>query len=159
MSSSLRGTRDCGIELYRIRRENLDWNNRVIFVPDSKTVDGRRVIPMSDRVYQVLRARTAGKAEGWLFPSARSRCGHLTDLGKQFRITRRKAQLSEDLVLYGARHDYGTRVLSSTGNLAAVMRTMGHKDVRAATQYQHPDLEIVRAALNRTNVSSWQKTA
>ena len=24
---------------------------------------------------------------------------------------------------------------------------MGHKDVRAAMQYQHPDLEIVRAAL------------
>ena len=35
------------------------------------------------------------------------------------------------------------------GNLAAVMKTMGHKDVRAATQYQHPELEMVRAALNQ----------
>ena len=135
-----------GRELYRIRTENLDWTNRIIFVPDSKTVDGRRMIPMSDRAYEVLRIRAADKAEGWLFPSARSRRGHLTDLGKQFRIARRKAQHSEDLVLYCARHDYGTRVLSNTGNLAAVMRTMGHKDVRAAMQYQHPDLEIVRAA-------------
>ncbi len=148
-----------GRELYRIRTENLDWNNRIIFVPDSKTVDGRRMIPMSDRAYEVLRARAAGKAEGWLFPSARSRCGHLMDLGKQFRIARRKARLPEDLVLYCARHDYGTRVLSTTGNLAAVMRTMGHKDVRAAMQYQHPDLEIVRAALNRTNGSSVQTSA
>jgi site-specific recombinase XerC len=30
------------------------------------------------------------------------------------------------------RHDYGTRVLSSTGNLAAVMKTMGHRDVKTA---------------------------
>ena len=148
-----------GRELYRIRIENLDWNDRIIFVTDSKTVEGRRMIPMSDRAYEVLRVRAAGKAEGWLFPSARSRCGHLTDVGKQFRIARRKAQLSEDLVLYCARHDYGTRVLSNTGNLAAVMRTMGHRDVRAAMQYQHPDLEIVRAALNRTNVASLQTTA
>jgi integrase len=148
-----------GRELYRIRTENLDWNNRIIFVPDSKTVDGRRMIPMSDRAYEVFRARAAGKAEGWLFPSARSGCGHLMDLGRQFRIARRKAQLPEDLVSYCARHDYGTRVLSNTGNLAAVMRTMGHKDVRAAMQYQHPDLEIVRAALNRTNGSSVQTTA
>jgi len=74
-------------------------------------------------------------------------------------MARRKAQLSEDLVLYCARHDYGTRVLSNTGNLAAVMRTMGHKDVRAAMQYQHPDLEIVRAALNRRNGSSAQTSA
>lgn len=64
---------------------------------------------------------------------------------------------SEDLVLYCARHDYGTRVLSNTGNLAAVMRTMGHKDVRAAMNYQHPDLEIVRAALNRTNESPFRR--
>jgi integrase len=147
-----------GRELYRIRTENLDWNNRIIFVPDSKTVDGRRMIPMSDRAYEVLRARAAGKVEGCLFPSARSRCGHLMDLGKPFRIARRKAQLPENLVLYCARHDYGTRVLSNTGNLAAVMTTMGHKDVRATMQYQHPDLEIVRAALNRTNESSVQTT-
>lgn len=28
------------------------------------------------------------------------------------------------------------------------MRTMGHRDVRAAMHYQHPELEIVRAALD-----------
>ena len=35
-----------------------------------------------------------------------------------------------------------------TGNLAAVMRTMGHRDVKTAMHYQHPELEIVRAALD-----------
>ena len=45
--------------------------------------------------------------------------------------------------------NYGTRVLKKTGNLAAVMRTMGHKDVKTAMQYQHPELEIVRAALDQ----------
>jgi len=148
-----------GRELYRIRTEDLDWSNRMIFVPDSKTPEGRRTIPMSDRVYELLRIRAAGKAQGWLFPSKRSECGHLTDMGKQFRLARRKARLSEHLVLYCARHDYGTRVLTNTGNLAAVMKTMGHRDVRAAMQYQHPDLEIVRSALNRTNGSSGQMVA
>jgi len=145
--------RDTGMrnrrELYRIRMENLDWNNRIIFVPDSKTADGRRMIPMSDRVCEVLRTRAAGKSEGWLFPSNRSKCGHLTDVAKQFRTARAEAGLPGDLVLYCSRHDYGTRVLNNTGNLAAVMKTMGHKDVRVAMQYQHPELELVRAALNQ----------
>jgi hypothetical protein len=35
-----------------------------------------------------------------------------------------------------------------TGNLATVMRTMGHRDVKTAMHYQHPELEIVRAALD-----------
>ncbi len=43
---------------------------------------------------------------------------------------------------------YGTRVLRETGNLAAVMTTMGHKDVRTARRYQHPELDIVSEALN-----------
>ena len=60
-----------------------------------------------------------------------------------------KAGLPEDLVLYCGRHDYGTRILKRTGNLAAVMRTMGHKDVKTAMEYQHPALEIVRAALDQ----------
>ena len=61
-----------------------------------------------------------------------SKCGHLTDLAKQFRTARVKAGLAKDLVLYCSRHDYGTRVLNNTGNLAAVMKTMGHRDVRTA---------------------------
>jgi len=107
------------------------------------------MIPMSDRVCEVLRTRASGRNEGWVFPSKRSTCGHLTDVGRQFREARAKAGLPEDLVLYCCRHDYGTRVLTKTGNLAAVMKTMGHKDLRAAMQYQHPELEIVRAALNQ----------
>ena len=93
--------RDTGMrnerELYRIRIENLDWSTRIIFVPDSKTPEGRRMIPMSDRVYELLQIRAVGKTQGWLFPSTRSKSGHLMDLGKQFRLARRKAQLSEEL--------------------------------------------------------------
>src|SRR5207244_4671165 len=65
-----------------------------------------------------------------------------------FRHARNEAGLAKTLVLYCARHDYGTRVLMRTGNLAAVMRTMGHRDVKTAMHYQHPELEIVRAALD-----------
>jgi integrase len=40
--------RDTGMrnerELFRMRIENLDWDNRVIVVPDSKTPEGRRVV-------------------------------------------------------------------------------------------------------------------
>ena len=56
-------------------------------------------------------------------------------------------KIPEDLVLYCGRHDYRTRVLKNTGNLATVMKTMGHTDVKTAMQYKYPELEIVRAAL------------
>ena len=69
---------------------------------------------------------------------------------KTMKKTRRSGHYvaTKDLVLYCARHDYGTRILLRTGNLAAVMKTMGHRDVKTAMHYQHPELEMVRAALD-----------
>jgi integrase len=69
-------------ELYRVRIENIDWMNKLIFIPDSKTQSGRRKVPMSDRAMAILSVRCAGKSEGWVFPSKRSSAGHLTTVGK-----------------------------------------------------------------------------
>jgi integrase len=103
---------------------------------------------LSGRVFEILRNRCEARQEGWVFLSKRSAPGHLRSICNLFRKARNKAGLPKQLVLYCARHDYGTRVLMRTGNLAAVMRTMGHRDVKTAMHYQHPELEIVRAALD-----------
>ena len=56
--------RDTGMrnrrELYRVRIENINWQTRSIFLPDSKTPEGRRTVPMSERVYEILRRRSRG---------------------------------------------------------------------------------------------------
>jgi hypothetical protein len=41
--------------------------------------------------------------------------------------------------------------MKKTGNLKAVMMAMGHKDVKTAMRYQHPELDIVREAINQGN--------
>jgi integrase len=93
-------------------------------VPDGKTAEGRRLVPMSSRVFEILRNRCTARQEGWVFPSKRSASGHLRSICNLFRKARNTAGLPKELVLYCARHDYGTRVLMRTGNLAAVMKTM-----------------------------------
>ena len=109
---------------------------------------------MSDRAFNILQKRSGNRRDGWLFESKRSKSGHLTTLAKVFQEAREKADLPKNLVLYCGRHDYGTRILRETGNLAAVMKTMGHRDVKTAMQYQHPSIEIVRAALNHSSIET-----
>jgi integrase len=52
--------RDTGMrnvrEPYRMRVENVDFNNRVIFNPNCKTTKGRRFIALSDRAMGILKA-------------------------------------------------------------------------------------------------------
>jgi len=148
--------RDTGMrnkkELFCARIEDIDWNSRVLFIPDSKTPNGRRFVPISDRVLELLRVRCGDRREGWIF-TAFSASGHLISVDRKFREARREAKLPEKLVLYCGRHDYGTKVLQGTGNLAVLMRTMGHGSPSTAMKYQHPELEQVRAVLNGTNRS------
>jgi integrase len=143
--------RDTGMrnisEVCRMRIEHIDWHNHVIFNPKGKTPEARRSVPLSDRVLDLLMMPCAGKTVGWVFPSDRSKTGHLTWINQQFARARAKAGLPKDLVMYCGRHDFGTYA----GNLAAVMKTMGHRDVKTAMQYQHLELESVRAVINDRN--------
>lgn len=150
-----------GKELYRIRIEDIDWKNRAIYLPESKSEEGRRLVVMTERAYEILQRRCRDekallRKKGWVFPARRSDAANpfLTSIHKHYGEAREKADLPKDLVLYCGRHDYGTFVYEKTGNLAVVMKAMGHKDVKSAMQYQHPGLDIVRTVLNQENRSA-----
>lgn len=85
--------RDTGMrpkkELFAVRIADIDWNHRTIFIPDSKTPTGRRFVPISDRVVDLLMVRCAGRTEGWLF-QAHTKSGHLTTVDKKFRQARKR---------------------------------------------------------------------
>jgi integrase len=146
--------RDAGMlnqkEVFTMRWEHLDWSNSRYFVYDSKTPKGRRHVPISPRVLQALLVRYSNQKEGWVFPSKRARCGHLTTVAKRFQDARKDAGLPDDLVLYCARHGFGTEMYRATKNLFAVMKAMGHATVATTMKYQHQDIdEIAHVASQR----------
>jgi integrase len=147
--------RDTGMrnvrELYRMRVENINWQDRLIFNPSSKTAKGRRFIPISDRAMEILQRHCQGRSEGWVFePRYKGKHIGAAFVNRPWVKARRAAGLPEDLVLYCARHDFGSYVLSKTGSLKAVMDTMGHADVKIAMTYQHPELENCAESVNLT---------
>lgn len=138
-------------EVFRMRWEHIQWEMRSILVPYGKTRNARRFVPMTHRVMAALAARRKGQTEGWVFPSKRkASAGHLTTVARAFRALRQKLGLSSKLVLYSARHTFGTRVLAATGNLAAVMKAMGHASAQTAMIYQHPSLDLIRQAVEES---------
>ena len=145
-------------EVLKMRWEHIDWLRRTIFNPGGKTPRSRRMVAISKRVLRVLTQRRDGKAAGWVFPSPRkgSLLGHFT-LGAvehHFKEARQKAGLPEELVLYCARHTYATDALARTGNVAAVMDSMGHTNAQTTMIYQHQGLEQLRNAINLRNADN-----
>ena len=64
-------------------------------------------------------------------------------------------------MLYSARHTFATYALAATGNLAAVMKAMGHSSAQTAMIYQHPGLDAIHKAIDnidRQNIESVSAT-
>jgi integrase len=136
-------------DVFRMRWEHVDWHRKTIFVPFGKTKNSRRYVPMSERVMEALRGRVGASA--WVFPSKWSRSGHITNVAKQWLDAREKAGLPSSVKLYCCRHTFATDALERTGNLAALMKLLGHSDAQTAMRYQHPGIEQIRRAVEERN--------
>jgi integrase len=56
-----------------------------------------------------------------------------------------------------ARHTLGTRLAEGGAALRTIMDALGHADVHSSMRYQAPNLEVVRAELNRISPTSPQR--
>lgn len=148
--AGLRRTETAGVSIERI-----DWQRRTYFVAEGKTPKSRRDVMLSDRLFEALFVYVGGRAKGWLFPN-RTGTGHTCpdSLSHEFAKIRAAAGVPEDVVLYSARHTFGTEAFARTGDQKAVMKSMGHTDMRTAMRYQHPKLDGIRDAINQRNRES-----
>jgi integrase len=145
---------DCGMrpdEVFPMRIENLHWDANRIWIPEGKTEKARRFVAMSERVKAMLQQWCGERKEGWVFPSSRSRSGHLTTIAKGFQAARDRAGLDKKLVPYSARHTYGTYTMEKSRNAFAVAKSMGHVDLKSMEPYQHQELEPLREIIDQRN--------
>jgi integrase len=151
------GMRPC--EVFRMKREHIDRDRNRIFVPRSKSSKSRRFVGMTSRVRQALDERLAQHDSPLVFPSKRSRSGHIVSVQKQFDRAKKLAGIPDSIVLYCARHRFGTDAMDGTGNVYAVADAMGHSRINdVARRYQHPVLQKVTDAIEKRNKQREQWT-
>ena len=132
-----------------------DDGTGLIQIVEGKSKSARRVLPMTPRVYALLRARhdAAGKPEdGWIFPVPNDPAEHITDGLTKFQ--HRKAlddSKVADFVPYTLRHTALTRFgEAADNNIFAVAQIAGHASLATTKRYVHPQAE----AINRVFAAS-----
>jgi len=142
-------------EAIRMRWENILWDKNLIFVPEGKTENARRYVPLSERVRELLLARQqrADKKSPWVFPSPRKRGTHVSyfPIAKQFAKARKQAKIPKGVVLYSARHSFATDLLDRTGNIVLVGKILGHRSVTTTQRYLHPEIKGIAEIVNERN--------
>jgi integrase len=138
-------------ELTSMRKDQVDMQNAVVWIPDSKTPSGIAEVPLSLLALEAFKSQIAIAGGGpFLFPSDRNLSGFQTTLKTVWRRTLRRANVPY-FRLYDLRSTYATRL--SAGGVADewVTQMLRQSDAQVFKKYSQMKLQMKREALNKLN--------
>jgi integrase len=138
-------------ELLPMLKSQVDLENRIAHIPDSKTENGIADMPMTEPAYTAFKGQMeAAVGSEYLFPrvTERGTKPYLKSLKKVWRTTLRRAGVSH-FSLYELRHTFATRL--SAGGVADhfVTLMLRQGDAGVFKRYSQAKLNMMREALDR----------
>ncbi len=137
-------------EILSIRLRNIDLEKRVIYISQAKA--GAREQPITSHLADLLKGYVDTKEpdQEWLFPSSKSRTGHVVNIEKPWKRLVEAAKLDpKEVVRHTLRHTAITHLVQSGVDLPTVKRISGHKTLAMVERYSHQSGEHIRAAMNK----------
>jgi integrase len=137
-------------EILSIRKEHIDLQRRVIYIPKAKA--GAREQPITEHLVEFLTAYAGALQAGnpWLFPSPGAKTGHTMVVRKAFRrvVSAAETGSGSDPPTHAAAH--GHHALGSGGvDLPTVKRISGHKTLAMVERYAHQNGAHIQAAMDK----------
>lgn len=136
-------------EILSIKIKNIDLQRRVIYIPQAKA--GAREQPITKNLAEYLAEylKTANDKQEWLFPSPRSKCGHIKWIEYAFREVVKAADLDpKQIVPHTLRHTAITHLVQAGIDLPTVQRISGHKTLQMVARYSHQNGEHIQLAMD-----------
>ena len=134
-------------ELIPIKKEQLDLENRVVWIQDSKTPNGVAEVPLTEVAMAAFRSQLAISGVGpYLFPNDQRLDGHQTTFKTVWRLTLKRAGVRY-FRIYDLRSTYATRL--SAGGVADewVTQLLRQGDAKVFKKYSQMKLQMKREAL------------
>jgi integrase len=153
---------ETGLRIYKeltpMKKDQVDLENKVVWIPDSKTPNGVWEVPLTDLAVETIRdqMQLAGNSP-YLFPRENA-VGHQTTFKTAWRATLRRAKVPY-FRIYDLRSTYATRL--SAGGVADewVTQRLRQGDAKVFKKYSQMKLQMKREALQRLNRSANESAA
>ena len=138
-------------ELVNAQIEQIDppgppWDNCDLIIRRHKTsrkTGKPRTIPIGRHVAEVITPVIGQRIRGPIFVDQDGRAWNVPRISRIFRRIRDELKLSKSLVLYSTRHEFGTRVASSS-DIHRAQELLGHTDIKTTRRYTHLSRDQLR---------------
>ena len=146
---------ETGLRIYKelapLRKENVDLENGILWVPDSKTANGVAEVPLTTIAVQALQRQLAIAGPGpYVFPSENNPEEHQKTFKTTWHASLRRAGVPY-FRIYDLRSTYATRL--SAGGVADefVTQLLRQGDAKVFEKYSQMKLQMKREALLKLN--------
>lgn len=138
-------------ELLLMKKDQVDLQNAVAWIPDSKTPNGIAEVSLTQLAIEAFKSQMAiAGGTTFLFPSDQNPTGHVKKLKTVWRKTLRRAKVPY-FRIYDLRSTYATRL--SAGGVADewVTQMLRQSDAQVMKKYSQMKLRMKREALEKLN--------
>jgi integrase len=155
LKNAVRIITETGLRVYKeltpMKKDQVDLQNAVVWIPDSKTPNGTAEVPLTPIAVEAFRRQMAIAADSpFLFPSDLNQSGHQTTFKTVWHKTLRRAKVPY-FRIYDLRSTYATRL--SAGGVADewVTQMLRQGDAQVFKKYSQMKLQMKREALEKLN--------
>lgn len=133
-------------ELFNLTWENVDIDNKRIFLYDTKGGKNQSIIITDNAVQVLLDIKDKCSDSTLVFPSKLG--GKRNDVKKLWSRIKKAANIRPDIRFHDIRHTFGT-LATATIPVKVVQKMMTHKDIKTTLRYAHiQEKEMIDAANN-----------
>ena len=155
LRNAIRIITETGLRVYKeltpMKKEQVDLDNAVVWIPDSKTANGMAEVPLTEMAVTRVQRSDADCRDGpYLFPSEKNPLGHQSTFKTAWAATLRRAKVPY-FRIYDLRSTYATRL--SAGGVADewVTQLLRQGDAKVFKKYSQMKLQMKREALQKLN--------
>lgn len=133
-------------EIFEIRWENIDYNNKLINIVDTKT-QNNRIIPMNSVVLKLLKRNESNKLDDYVFHFSKPKLfiNAVKLSGLNDGITDRR----QKFVFHTLRHTFASWLILEGIPIVVVSKLLGHRNISTTMRYSHIGSDIERHSVDR----------
>lgn len=134
-------------ELKNLKWKDYDEQKNIIYIRDSKTDSGIRIIPLIPEAAQIIRRQR--HYCNYIFTSTKHTPVTKTVLRKLYERLRKKTGI-ENITNHIYRHSFATRLVENEAEIKAVSTLLGHKSVQfTMDRYVDANLNFLRTQIRK----------